>query len=124
MPFCPKCGKEIKELMNYCPDCSFPMENLFKEVENYQQPTRASSIAVAKGIHKVKQGTPGVTYRFGIRHVWDKDQLVWRINDERIPFARGYFATSHTTYIDPKDHSGLKYKPIRVWHIDWPADNK
>lgn len=36
MPFCPKCGREIKEPANYCPNCSFPVADLFKEVEGSQ----------------------------------------------------------------------------------------
>lgn len=102
------------------------MTNLLKELENYIQsnPISAPKTQLIKGTSEAKRNTPGVMYRFGIRHVWDKDHLVWRINDNRIPFARGYFATSHTTYIDPEDHNGLNYKPIRVWHIDWSAHRK
>jgi len=52
MPFCPKCGKDIKEQVNYCPNCSFPVANLFKEVERTQvppQPAATPAPTVVKG---------------------------------------------------------------------------
>jgi len=50
MPFCPKCGKDIREAVNYCPNCSFPVANLFKEVEGSQQTSPAPASSVVKAI--------------------------------------------------------------------------
>jgi hypothetical protein len=51
MPFCPKCGKEIKEPVNYCPNCSCPVAYLFK-IEGSQQPPAGTPAPapVAKGV--------------------------------------------------------------------------
>lgn len=51
MPFCPKCGKDIREPVNYCPNCSFPVADLFQKVEGSQQPAGTQAPApVVKGV--------------------------------------------------------------------------
>jgi hypothetical protein len=53
MPFCPKCGKDIRELVNYCPNCSFPVANLFKEVEGSQMPQQPVDTPLTTGTTEV-----------------------------------------------------------------------
>jgi len=58
VPFCPKCGKDLKEPVNYCPNCSYPLANIFKEVEGSQQPPAAAAPAPIPAIVKGVRTAP------------------------------------------------------------------
>jgi hypothetical protein len=46
MPYCPKCACKIKEQVNYCPNCGFPVADLFQESQQPVRPPAAPPVMV------------------------------------------------------------------------------